>query len=152
MLSVWGHRVRPPQRLLRACDLPPLIASGDGRGRVVDLRQFVKDWAASPLQRRIAMSEEEPRRARRRHRLGPRRHDLTRIAAVVHALCDRDDVPVPDWVHGRRSRRPLSFVSRPMDRSLWSAYVRRHAPAACAAHNVWFLPVDLEDYRIHGFN
>ena len=35
--------IEPPTRLLRACDLPEWIARDDGRGRIVAVRQFVKE-------------------------------------------------------------------------------------------------------------
>ena len=139
-----------PTRRLRACELPCLMAGDDGRGRVVALRQFIKDWAAAG-DRRTEMIDVEPRRHRRRHRLTRRRFDLARIAAVVHALCDRDNVPVPTWVAEYRAERAVCLNDRRLTGSKWDSHIRAIAPAACAAHNVWFAPVDLDDYRVHGF-
>ena len=81
--------IEPATRLLRACDLPEWIARDDGRGRVVAVRQFVKDWAASDALRREQMIADAPRRWRWWHRVGPRRFDIAKISAVVHGLCDR---------------------------------------------------------------
>ena len=139
------------KRLLRARDLCALIAAGDGRGRVTDIRQFCKDWAASDDSRRLKMIADVPRRLRWWHRLGARRFDLVRIAAVVDALCDRDDVPVPPWVSSFRARRAVTLSQPRFATGPWNDYIRSEAPAACARRNVWFRPIDLEDYRVHGF-
>lgn len=140
-----------PDLLLRACDLPALIADDDGRGRVVAIGQFVKDWAASDAQRRIRMIADPPRHLRNRHRFGARRFDLARIAAVVDALCERDGVQVPPWAGAPRARRPVSLTKSRLDSSPWNDWVRSVAPPACRRHNVWFVPATLDDYRVHGF-
>ena len=80
---------------LRACDLPSLLSDDDGRGRMVGFRQFVKDWATADDERRVEMISMPPQAHRPWHRLTHRRFDLARVAAVVHALCDRDDVAPP---------------------------------------------------------
>ena len=143
--------VTAPDRLLRACDLPALIADDDGRGRVVAIGQFVKDWAASDRQRRCSMIADPPRHHRIRHRFGARRFDLARIAAVVDALCERDGIQAPPWVGAHRARRPVSLTKSRLDHSPWNDWVRSVAPAACRRHNVWFVPATLDDYRVHGF-
>ncbi|WP_420443905.1 hypothetical protein [Candidatus Poriferisodalis sp.] len=139
------------KRQLRARDLCALLADDDGRGRLVDIRQFCKDWAASDDFRRREMIADAPRLLRWRHRISARRFDLRRIAAVVDALCDRDDVPTPQCVTSRRSRRPVTFAQPRFPATPWNDHVRSVAPPACARHNVWFRPVDLDDYRVHGF-
>ena len=143
--------VRPPDRLLRAQDLPALIADDDGRERVVDIRQFCKDWAASDEERRLKMITGAPRPIRWWHQFGPRRHDLRRIASVVDALCERDEVPVPEWASPRRARRPITLTQTSFPDTPWNGVIRSAAPDACKRHNVWFRHVDLDDYRVHGF-
>ena len=143
--------VEPPVRLLRACDLPEWIARGDGRGRVVAVRQFVKDWAASDGLRRERMIVDAPRRWRWWHRVGPRRFDIAKIAAVVHGLCDRDGVELPGWVRRHRASRPVLLTEGRLKATPWTTQLMAHAPAVCAAHNVWFDAASLEDYRVHGF-
>ncbi len=143
--------VQPPERLLRACHLPALIADDDGRGRVVALRQFVKDWAASDDVRRRRMVADAPLRHRPWHRLGPRRFDLARIAAVVDGLCERDNLSPPAWVASHRADRPVSLTQQRLAPTKWNAWVRSVAPPACERHNVWFVPTALDDYRVHGF-
>ena len=83
------------------------MASDDGRGQIVALRQFAKDWAHETPEGRARMDAAAPRLFRWCHRFGSRRCDLARIAAVAHVLCDRDDVDVPDWVRRHRSRRHI---------------------------------------------
>ncbi len=138
-------------RFLRACDLPALIADDDGRGRVVAIRQFVKDWATSDPDRRREMVCDAPRRRRWWHRFNDRRFDLARIAAVVAALCDRDGVPVPAWAGLSRASRPITLTQSAFPATPWNDHIRSEAPASCAWHNVWFREVDLDDHRVHGF-
>ncbi|WP_420443899.1 hypothetical protein [Candidatus Poriferisodalis sp.] len=138
-------------RVLRALDLCALIADHDGRGRLVDIRQFCKDWAASEGSRRLEMIADARRPVRWLHRFSARRFDLPRIAAVVDALCDRDDVPAPEWVGSYRARRPVTLAQPRFPATPWNDHVKLAAPPACARHNVWFRPVDLDDYRVHGF-
>ena len=121
--------IEPSRGLLRACDLPEWIARDDGRGRVVAVRQFVKDWAASDALRREQMIADAPRRWRWWHRVGPRRFDIAKISAVVHGLCDRDaGVWVPiirSWVLTR------GFALHPGTRNRYMMrYTRtQHRPA-----------------------
>ena len=136
---------------ITAEQIPRWMADNDHRGRIVELRELCKQWAHTDHHHhRAAMVEAAPRRHRWWHRFTRRRHDLTRIAAVVHALCDRDGVPVPDWVWQHRSRRDIHMTaSRRRVSSLWTEH--SDAPEACAYHRVWFDPGSIEDHRIHGF-
>lgn len=143
--------IEPPTRLLRACDLPEWIVRDDGRGRVVAVRQFVKDWAASDPLRREQMIADAPRRWRWWHRVGPRRFDIAKISAVVHSLCDRDGVELPGWVRRHRASRPVPLTDGCLKTTPWTTQLMAEAPAACAAHNVWFDARSLNDYRVHGF-
>lgn len=99
---------------------------------------------------RDAMMNDPPRRRRWHHRFTPRRRDLARIAAVVHALCDRDAYPLPEWVLQRRSDRPIHIDGRRVTGSGWDQHMMRVAPGACAIHDVWFDPESIEDIRVHG--
>lgn len=122
--------------------------SGTGTGA---LRQYAKDWAVASHEQRIAVSTAPPQRARWRHRFTRRRDDLARVAALVHALCLRDGVPVPSWVTSHTAKRPVALDGGPLLTAEWERHVRANAPDVCRIHDVWFLPVDLDDYRVHGF-
>jgi len=66
-----------------------------------------------------------------------------KVAAVVHALCQRDGHPIPAWVHSARSPNDVALVP---DVDLQSPYGQRllqHAPAVCGYHRVWFSLVTL---------
>ena len=133
---------------LDAAGLPGRMARPDGRGGVVELRELVKRWACSP-ELRPAMIAAVPRRHRRLDRFTRRRWDLARIAAVVHALCDRDGVPVPGWVCKHRASRPVGITPLMDPRSRWAQRVLADAPEACAYHNVWFDQSMIESASMH---
>lgn len=137
---------------LRARDLCALIADDDGRGRLVAIRQFCKDWAVAEDSARREMIADAPRRLRWWHRFTARRFDLRRIAAVVAALCERDGLAAPQWVDASRARRPVTLAEPRFPANPWNDYVRSEAPQACARHSVWFRPADIEDHRVHGFS
>ena len=135
---------------LCASDLPAPFAVGDGRNGLVDLREFVKRWACFPQQRPMMIAH-APRRHRWHHRFTSRRHDLVRIAAVVHALCDRDGVAVPGWVYKHRSRRPIGLAASLDPTTEWARIALADAPSACAYHEVWFDQAMIENITVHGF-
>ena len=140
-----------PEPAFTAAELPRLMCKRDGCGRMTVLIQLAKDWARFPSLR-DAMIVEPPKRRRWHHRFTPRKRDLARIAAVVHALCDCDGHPVPEWVWEHRSRRPIYIDSRPVEDDAYDRHIRRTAPAACAYHDVWFDPPSIEDIRVHGIS
>ena len=76
------------ERRLRAADVPVLYAD-PGIRWAVPLGALIREWEWWPSER-VAIIADEP--------VGASPDNLCRIAAVVHALCDRDAVPVPDWV------------------------------------------------------
>lgn len=60
------------------------------------------------------------------------------IAAVVHGLAYRAQVPVPGWVRGQRAPEHVMLFIGSVD-TPYSRMVRRRAPASvCAYHRVWF--------------
>lgn len=139
-----------PLRAPRAVDLPRWMADDDLRGRIVDLRELVKCWAVYP-NLRAQMVADPPKRYRWYDRFNERRWDLARIAAVVHALCDRDGIAVPGWVWKHRCRRPVGIVASFDPNSNYGRAVLIDAPEACAYHNVWFDQTMIENITVHGF-
>jgi len=136
---------------ITADQIPRWMADNDHRGRVVELRELCKQWAHTDHRHRAAMVAQAPRRHRWWHRFSRRRHDLTRIAAVVHALCDRDGVSVPAWVWQHRSRRPIGVLASLDPNSKWGRAALADAPDACAYHDVWFDQSMIENITAHGF-
>ena len=148
--SVPGSSLPPPSEpAFTAAESPRLMCKRDGRGRMTVLIQLAKDWACFPSLS-DAMVVEPPKRRRWHHRFTPRRRDLARIAAVVHALCDRDGHPVPDWVWQHRSAKAVYIDGRLVGDSDYDQHIRRIAPEAYSYHNVWFDPPSIEDIRVHG--
>ena len=93
------------------------------------LVQFVMDWRRYPEQREAVVASPLP--------AGTDEVVAAKMAAVVHALCDRDGVTVPAWVSGCRVAVEIAlfgaFVDTPFGRR-----IRRSAPRVCADHGVWF--------------
>ena len=52
---------------------------------------------------------------------------LPRIAAVAHALCDRDEVKVPNWVWRHRSRRHIMMGGQRATNTPWTRLVQAEA-------------------------
>ena len=118
----------PVYQRVRASDLPAVMGPGSSREHV-PLTCLVKDWEDFPGERE-AMIAEAP--------AGENPDDLCRIAAVVHALCDRDGVAIPRWVWENRSEDPIAWGrSVPMAGFIWDQTIA-NAPPACEYHNVWF--------------
>lgn len=116
------------ERRLRAADVPTLYADPGVRA-AVPLGALVREWEWWPTER-TAIIAQEP--------VGAAADDLCRIAAVVHALCDRDTVCVPSWVWQHCWHEPIAWTRELSTTGpLWERMVA-HAPPACAWHNVWF--------------
>jgi len=118
----------PVYRRVRAADLPAAMGSTASREHV-PLVSLVKDWEDFPGERE-AMIADAPQ--------GEDLADLCRIAAVVHALCERDGATIPSWVWEHRSEVPIAWgKSVPMTGFIWDQTIA-NAPPACKHHNVWF--------------
>ena len=113
-------------------ELPPLMRLPDVGGRFRPLVQFAKDWAVRPACRGRMMADPPP----------PDTEPAlaASIAAVVHALCDLDEISPSAWVFEHRVPQPRRIWGlRQID---WTAdygqWILRSAPAACAHHNIFF--------------
>lgn len=128
-------RARP---YLLVAELPTFMADLDSRREYRPLFQFIKDWNSQEAVNRATMITDPP----------PVDADATtaaKIAAVVHALCDRDHHPVPGWVRGLRAPYDTALVSAVGDLdSGYGLVVREESPLACSHHRVWF-PADTLD-------
>ena len=119
-----------------AAHLPEWMSAGQG-SRIAALSSFVNHWALHP-ERRPAMCAAPPS--------GQNRLDLVRIAATVHALCDRDGVGVPDWAWAHTWHEDVRIY----DVGEASAEFRSNALGTCAHHRVWFRGDHITCIRVHG--
>lgn len=134
---------RPPIRprpYLLIPELPPMMRPPNIRGRFRPLVQYCKDWAVQPANRGKMMADRPP----------PDTEPAmaASIAAVVHALCDLDELTPEEWVFEYRSPQPeriWGLDDMPINPN--KKYDRRmiaEAPAACAYHNVFFADTFIE--------
>ena len=117
-------------------EIPAAMAVTGGRGAGYwPVVQLIKDWNNQPESRARMLSGGLPE--------GTDATVAAKIAAVVHALCQRDSHPLPAWVLSARSPVEVALVP---DVDLASPYGRRlrdNAPGVCAYHRVYFSVVDL---------
>lgn len=117
-------------------EVPAAMAIPGGRGAGYwPVVQLIKDWNNQPESRAQMLSGGLPE--------GTDATTAAKIAAVVHALCQRDGHPLPEWVLTSRSPVDVALVH---DVDLSSPYGRRlrdDAPGVCAYHRVYFSVVDL---------
>ena len=66
-----------------------------------------------------------------------------KIAAVVHALCQRDGHPLPEWVLSARCPVDVALVPDVDLESPYGQRLRKNAPGVCRFHRVYFSVVDL---------
>ena len=127
-------------RRVRAADLPAMIAVG-GRREHLPFATLAKEWGWWPDDRPMMVAEPP---------VSSDFDSLCRIAAVAHALCDRDGVAVPEWVKQYRSGKPLALSSViPTHGPVWERIVN-DAPPTCEFHNVWFDRRSIADSRPAG--
>ena len=93
-------------------------------------RDFLEDWTYLPASR-IEMTTAEPR-----WRVASDRRWAALLAATIEALCDRDNVPAPAWIHD-----PTYRLATP-----WYLYegagriknwMRETTPPPFASRNIW---------------
>ena len=117
--------------MLSVLDLPSeMDHTKSGRGRFRPVIQYIMDWNGLPARRTEMLAGGEPP-------TGNTPSDLALIAAVIHGLCARDGVPVPDWVASHRLSPPATMTGRPLD-SDWGRWVVSQAPQVCFDHGVFF--------------
>ena len=160
-LDVAAAAVAPPPHGLRiplARRLPRYMSPRRRSPRDAALRSFAKHWALVP-DNRETMIADPPRHGYITDRWHPwHRWNLVRVAAVVHALCDRDGVDVPAWVFKHLAPHHISaswaghwLLKGHMSDDPRELRWYRDAPDACDYHRAWFDPAFIEDIRVHGF-
>ena len=95
-LTASGVFMAQYSRYITAAALPRWMALCHTKGRIVELRFFAKDWRSYP-ESRLDMIADKPKHYRWYHCFTPRRNDLYILTAVVAALCNQDDVELPEW-------------------------------------------------------
>ena len=91
--------------------------------------RWIADWDWLP-HRRAEMLEGSP----------PENSDsflLAATASVIHALCDRDGMDPPEWTETACLKEERTLSGIPAD-SPFGRFAKSKAPAACAAHGVYF--------------
>ena len=117
-------------------ELPEAMIVTGGRGAgYFPVDQLIKDWNNQPESRALMLAgglpdDADPAAA-------------AKVAAVVHALCERDGHPLPGWVHDARSPVDVPLVPVVDLESPYGQHLRANAPGVCRYHRVYFSTVDL---------
>ena len=93
------------------------------------LIQFIMDWRRFPDQRQQVLAEAPS--------ADTDEVIAAKMATVVHALCERDGLAAPAWVHRHRLVPGIGLFGVPLD-SPFGHTIRQRAPRICAEHGVWF--------------
>lgn len=135
--GVGEPRVGPllSRRYVVVGELPALMeVPGRGAG-YLPVVQFIKDWNNQPESRHLMVAGGLP--------AGTDGTAAAKVAAVVHALCQRDGHPLPAWVPAARSPVDVALVPEVDLESAYGQRLRRDAPGVCGYHRVYFSVVDL---------
>ena len=117
-------------------ELPAAMAEPGGRGaHYWPVIQLIKDWNNQPDARERMLAGGLP--------AGTDATTAAKIAAVVHALCERDGHTLPAWVTQARAPVEVALVPEVDLDSPFGQRVRMAAPAVCEYHRVYFAAVDL---------
>ena len=118
-------------------EIPAALATSRGRGAGYGpLVQFIKDWNNCPESREFMLAGGLPE--------STDAVSAAKIAAVVHALCQRDGHPLPAWVLSARSPVEVALVPVVDLESPFGQRLRSDAPGVCHFHRVYFSVVDLQ--------
>ncbi len=119
-------------RRLAAADLPQhMVGETLFEAYRAPLLQFVADWNSSPA--KADTIEKSPSYE------GPDLYLLPSIATVVHALADRHNIAVPEWVwnHSLDEDWVLFSDTGILGSFFWDRAMK-NAPSTCAHHRVYF--------------
>lgn len=109
-------------------ELPAEMATpGRGSG-YLPVMQFIKDWNNQPESRARMLAGGLPADT----------DTAARVAAVVHALCERDDHPLPGWTATAVASQDVALVGAVDLTTPYGRDVRASAPEACRYHHVYF--------------
>jgi hypothetical protein len=121
--ATWRRVPMTAAHAVVAFDVP------DSRRPEVALVQFVKDWNRSDTTARQDLVAPPG--------LAGTERAVAVVAAVAHALLDRDGGAVPAWVSEARASEDITTCGAPVSSPFGRRIVDR-APATCAQHRVYF--------------
>ena len=116
----------------------PFTAAGDMIAEMVEadsmmitrpLLQFIDNWNYMPHRRLDLLAGEPP--------LDADSFLLAALASVVHSLCARDGLPLPNWVD-EVSLLPEATLSGGSVATPFGKHVKGAAPSPCKKHGVYF--------------
>ncbi len=101
------------------------------RRRLVPLTQFIMDWNRNDHEARIEMVAAAP---------DTDCDEFFRVATatVAHALCDRDGVPVPQWIPQCILDEDRIVVPNVLPNGRYGRLIRENAPPICRIHRLYF--------------
>ena len=110
-------------------DLANDIAEVESGMKTLPLVQYIQDWNDFPEKREAFLKGEIPHWCPQNH--------AAAIAAVVHALCDRDGHNLPRCLVGLKAEQDLTISLYPIN-SPFRRKLKHNSPAACFEHRVFF--------------
>lgn len=110
-------------------DLPEAINEVEAGMKTLPLLQFIMDWNHFPEDRKMMLSGSLPDDCPTDH--------AAAIAAVIHALCDRDGYDFPKCLNGIKAKDDITISLSPVN-TPYTRKVRDRAPAICFEHRVFF--------------
>lgn len=112
-----------------ACDMIDEMLEADSRMITRPLIQFADDWNRMPHRREEMLAGEPPE--------GSDPFLLAATASVVHALCDRDGMPLPAWAENARFSPEATLSGLPVTTDFGRA-VKESSLPVCEQHGVYF--------------
>ena len=110
-------------------DLPEAINEVEAGMKTLPLLQYIMDWNHFPEDRKMMLSGYLPDDCPTDH--------AAAIAAVIHALCDRDGYILPECLEGIEAEGDITISLSPVN-TPYTRKVRDRAPVICFEHRVFF--------------
>lgn len=116
--------------MLTAAAMPELMSSEpSGSMQARCLVQFVMDWNDRPEDRHAMIADTPSKENIPVH--------LASVASVVHALCRRDAVSIPEWCWEFRTSPEVTLSGIPVNWK-FGEWVKSQSPQECHFHGVYF--------------
>ena len=126
--STWR---RDPAQLSAALVARMFTDDAEWRRRLVPLTQFIMDWNQNDHEARMEMVAAAP---------DTDCDEFYRVATatVAHALCDRDGVPVPQWIPHCVLDEDSIVVPSVSPSGRYGRLIVENAPLICRIHRLYF--------------